>query len=387
MKLAIEGGEPSVKSKIPAFRGIRAGEAEAAWSVITFGSLSGYLGGHYRGGNHVEALEDEFSDILGVRHAVAVNSATSGLLAACYACGVGHRSKVLTTPYTMSATAAAPKHLGAELFWGDIEPLYFALDKAPITADAVIVTNLFGHPADLYKWRGVCNNMGAYLIEDNAQSPFALDGTEYAGTIGDIGVFSFNVHKHLQSGEGGICVTESEELANAMRRFRNHDELFPGSAGVGLNLRMTEVTAAIARAQLERRVEIIAGRIELAEELTYMAQPYAELFQVPPKRRGCEHVYYCWPLLVRGCDREWFVDAMNAEGVPLRKGYVTPLYKLPAFKASPHCPITENVERQMALFEVCAWNPTSEQRAQMREAFKKVCEEALRGEMRNAAGL
>jgi len=377
VKLAIDGGEPAVEGLLPVFNTIDGAEIAAAVEALKTYPLSGYLGGVYRGGPQVEALEDEFSGLVGVKHAVAVNSATSGLLAACYACGMGDWSQVLTTPYTMSATAAAPAHLGATVMFGDIEGETFTLSQHEIgyhQPDIAIVTNLFGHPAHLQAMKERCGST-TLLIEDNAQAPFAMEGSQYAGCIGDIGVFSLNVHKHLQCGEGGICVTNNTAFASAMRRFRNHDELFPGSIGVGLNLRMTEVTAAIARAQLAKKDRIIASRIELAEELTDMVRPYSEWCRPPVVREGCQHVYYCWPLLIPSRQRDRFVDAINAEGVPLRKGYVTPLHKFPGFQFErSNCPKTEMVEDMIALFEVCAWDPTAAQRKQMQEAFAKCCE-------------
>ncbi len=371
MRLAIDGGEPAVVGPMFRFNMIGGAEARAAAAAVYAGPLSGYLGGELTGGLRVEALEYEFAGVLGTRHAVAVNSATSGLLMACAAVGVGRESTVITTPYTMSATAAAPAFLGAKILFGDIEDKTFNLDTIyGSDVSAVMVANIFGHPTRLQGWKKVCDSLKIPLIEDNAQSPFAMEGKRYAGTVGDIGIFSFNVHKHLQSGEGGIAVTDNNELADRMRLFRNHAEL--ASSSLGLNLRMTEVTAAIALAQLARRDEIISSRIELAEELTDMAR--STIGGWPPVvRDGCKHVYYVWALQLDH-DRDWFVDAMKAEGVPLKAGYVKPLYRLPAFKQDAHCPVTEAVDKRIVLFEVCGWDPSKAHRLQMREAFKKVGE-------------
>ncbi len=388
MSLAIDGGKPAVSSPLHKFNTIGAEEVRAAAAAMYAGPLSGYLGGELHGGLRVEALEDEFAGELGARHAVAVNSATSGLLMACAAAGVGRESTVVTTPYTMSATAAAPAFLGANLIFGDIEDQTFSLqtipEMFPKNMKALIVTNLFGHPAPLEAMKGVCEvDFKCALIEDNAQSPFAMEGKRYAGTVGDIGVFSFNVHKHLQSGEGGIAVTDNDELADRMRLFRNHGELAGLPSGLGLNLRMTEVTAAIALAQLAKREQIISSRIELAEDLTDMVKDIPGL-RPPVVREGCRHVYYVHAMLLDH-DRDWFVKAMQAEGVPLKAGYVKPLYKLPAFKQDTYCPITEAVEKRIVLFEVCGHDPSAVQRKQMREAFSKVGEAYAKKQVQSEA--
>lgn len=146
---------------------------------------------------------------------------------------------------------------------------------------------------------------------------------------------------------------------------------------LGLNLRMTEIQAAIALAQLQRRGVLIGSRVELAEELTHMMANIPDL-QLPTVREGCKHVYYMHATLVLNGDRDWFVKVLNAEGVPVKAGYVTPLYRIPAFnRAAPSsCPVTERVESQIVTFEVCRYDPSRRQLKEMKDAFLKV-EEAF----------
>src|SRR5260370_719881 len=156
-----------------------------------------------------------------------------------------------------------------------------------------------------------------------------------------------------------------------MRMARNHGEL--AGASIGLNLRMTEVTAAIALVQLKKADKIISERIEIAETLTDMVKDLPDITP-PVVRDGCKHVYYCWAAKIDS-DRDAFVDAMVAEGVPLRKGYVEPLYKLPAFqKFKTHCPVAEKVQSCLALYENCSYSPTTQQLKQFRIAFEKVAD-------------
>lgn len=381
-----------VKWPLKQFSTIGKKEVEYAGVAMEY-ALSGFLGGELRGGQMVQKLEEMWCHAFGCTHAIAVNSATSGLLAACHAIGVTNE-EVIVSPYTMSATAAAPAFLGADLTFIDVDENY-CLDPRLVadefrpskpkygipTPKAIIATNLFGHPAQLQLLAQLAHANGAFLIEDNAQAPFAMENNVYAGTIGDIGVFSLNVHKHIQSGEGGIVVTDNDDFAHAIRMFINHGEM-AGSVSVGLNLRMTEVTAAIACAQLSRAREIIQSRIDLAEHLI-AGLKNNPLVKINPPRPECAHVYYVLPMEVNpNVPREWVVHRLAEEGVPLEAGYVAPLYWLPAFKELAPlcgCPITEKLHKEsLVYFEICGYDPTPEQVQQIIQAFEKVHDEAQR---------
>ena len=371
--LALEGGKPAVSSPLRPYNSIGPEEVAAVVATIKRGPLSGFMGGERHGGLMVQALEQQMCEMFGSKHAVACNSATSGLLTACMAAGIGRNSNVISSPFTMSGTVAPAVLLGADILFADVGAATFNLvtgDSMPGRADALIIPNIFGHPASLWRFRKACDSLNMVMIEDNAQGWFSKENGKYAGTIGHIGVFSFNVHKHLQCGEGGICLTNDPELAYRMSMARNHGELSGGA--VGLNLRMTEVEAAIALSQLAKGRALVDSRIELAEAMTHMVVNYPGL--VPPLvREGCDHSYYMWALTVEK-ERDWFVDAMIAEGVPMRKGYVDPLYRLPAFaKYKSHCPTAEWLhDTALATFEICAVNPSAKQLRGMRDAFDKV---------------
>lgn len=345
--------------------------------------LSGYLGGKTHGGVYIQRFEELWAQKFDSSHAIACNSATSGLLAACMAIGLGSGDEVITTPYTMSGTIAPAVLLGANVIFGDVDPETFclkpSLDLLTAKTKAVIVTNLFGHPAELAWWRKTADTHGFYLIEDNAQSPLAKENSSYAGNIGHIGVDSLNVHKPLQAGEGGVIRTNDDGLAHRLRLAINHGEMASQSSfpGVGLNLRMTEITAAIAITQLARADEIVENRINQAEGLTSAASGIEWL--TPPKvRDGCRHVYYTWSFLYDqeklGIPRELFIRAMEAEGFPLVNGYVAPLYRLPAFaKYARSCPVAEALhDSKLGFFENCSWTLTADQIQQFGEALKKI---------------
>lgn len=379
MTLALFGGRPAIEKYVKSFSTVGFEEIEAAKEAILTGPMSGFLGGQPYGGPYVQRLEELWANRFGVKHAIACNSATSGLLAAC---SLFNGDRVFTTPFTMSATSAAPRFFDRTLVYGDVDEDYFTLTtKDFYRPDSVVVTNLFGHPANLMEFKELCTKHYVNLIEDNAQSLFAMEGSRYAGTFGDVGVFSLNIHKHIQCGEGGICVTNDDNIASHLRHFINHGEM--AGRKIGLNLRMTEVTAAIAIAQFKKADAIVTGRIKQAEALSEVASKY-EWITPPAVRAGCKHVYYLWAAKFNhrllGIPRKRFIEAMTAEGMPLQGGYVAPLYRLPAFeKFSTSCPVAEDLhDNTLVLFENCAWTLTDEQIEQFSLALKKIENNILR---------
>ena len=277
-------------------------EEEAVLRVLHRNQLSGYVAGKDTSGVEVSRLETNWAEFFGVNYAIACNSATSGLLAACMAIGVGHGDEVIVPFLTMSATACAPNVLGAQIVLADVDE-NLCIDVNHVgklineNTKAVIATNLFGHPAKLAQLRAMCDSVNAFLIEDNAQAIGAKEGNRYTGTIGHIGVFSLNYHKQIQAGEGGICVTDNYALNIKLRGAINHGEHmsldFPG-----LNLRMTEITAAIAIEQLKKLPDILKAKEEVARAIIGHMREYAYASPLPT-RDNCTNTYYAIPFLTR----------------------------------------------------------------------------------------
>lgn len=337
--------------------------------------LSGYLGGVLnKSGYWTERLEAEWAETFEVKHAIACNSATSGLLATCMAAGIGPNREVWTTPLSMSATAACAVRLGADVRFMDIETIRYGIDPKKLPRGeppfAIIVANIFGHPAKLKELRQWCHERGTILIEDAAQSPFAMEGKIYAGCVGHLGVFSLNVHKHMQCGEGGVVVTDDPTLAYRVRAAINHGEL--AQSIVGLNLRMTQPTAAIACAQLKKGLAIIRGRRALAHELTHIFRQVPGIV-LPGDDIDCSHVYYVWAARMSPYQRRPFVQYLNQRGLPVREGYAPLLHQV--FHSNDECLVAEDVQRELITFEVCAYSPTRRQLIKMQELVQRAVEE------------
>lgn len=394
MKLAIEGGTPVRTRPFPGYNTIGDEERRAVMAVLDSGVLSqfvGVWGPDFLGGPRVRGLESDWARYFGVRHAVSVNSATSGLYAAVGAAGVGPGDEVIVSPYTMSASAAAAIVYGAIPVFADIEPDTFCLDPESIRAKitdrtrAIIAVDIFGHPADWAAIRAVVGDRRIVLIEDAAQAPGAKADGRFAGTLADLGVFSLNYHKTIHSGEGGVVVTDDDELADRLQLIRNHGEAVVKAKGqedlvnlVGFNYRMTEIEAAIAAEQLKKLEGLVVPRVAAADYLTAGLRGMPGL-TAPVVRPGVRHGYYVYAIkfdaAAAGLSRGRFAEAVRAEGVPIHVGYVEPLYRQPMYRRGialgpdgfpfvqpgrrkvtyPDglCPVTERMHEQELLYLTC----------------------------------
>lgn len=360
-KLAINGGDKVRTELFPAYRVIGKEEEDAVVEVLRSGILSKYLGcwaDDFYGGPQIKEMEKEWANFYGVKHAISVNSATSALYCAVGAIGVEPGDQVIVSPYTMCASATAPLIYNAIPVFADIEYDYYCLDPDDIErkitdkTKAIIVVDIMGQPYDADRINAIAKKYGLYMIEDNAQGPLATYKGKYAGTLGDIGIFSLNYHKHIHCGEGGILVTDDDELAERLRLIRNHAEAVVEKKGVtnlnnmiGFNMRMTEIEAAITREQLKKVRWLVEER---RRNVQYLEENLKDIsFLTMPKiREGCEHSYYIHAIkydkAMTGVSREKFVAAMQAElmpielreaeGVKIGLGYMQPLYHQPLFR-------------------------------------------------------
>jgi perosamine synthetase len=410
--LAIHGGSPAVRRPLKPFSGIGSHERDAVLRFLDRGTpLSGFHGSAqptFFGGPEVKAFEAAWCKRFDVEHAISVNSATSALIAAMGAIGIGPGDEVITSPYTMTATAVAPLFYGGIPVFADIEPDYFCLDVGSVEraitprTRAILAVNIFGHPAELRKLRALAEARGLYLVEDNAQAVLAEEEGRLAGTIGHIGIYSLNIHKHIQTGEGGVCVTNDSALAKRLQLIRNHGENVIDWLGVedltnivGFNFRMSEFSAVMGLAQLERIDELVERAESIAKRLTEGTSNLAG-FVAPAVRAGCRHNYFMWSAKIDsgaiGASRGAFSKALTAEGFPNAEGYVEPIYRIPMFqkriaigrggfpfnltdRVYPNglCPIAEAMrETHVLQFQPVSWDADGGQVEMMIEAIHKV---------------
>ena len=370
-KLALFGGEKTRINSFPPFPVMGEEEVMAVVNVIKSNQLSGFIaaaGDNFSGGPKVQGLEENIKEYFNVKYAITLNSATAGLHSAFEALNLNEDDEVIVPPYTMSATASAVVMAGAIPVFADIDENSFCLSpdaiKKVVTkkTKAICVVHLFGNPADMDEIMIVAKENNLKVIEDCAQAPGALYKDRLVGKIGDIGVFSFNQHKTITTGEGGFAITNDDGFATRMRLVRNHGEAVVGdmdldetfSNVIGYNYRMTEIEAAIGLIQFSKIDKLNNLRIELAEYIIENLSGIEGLV-FPKIEKEKKHVYFLLPVKINPVtlciSRDQFVDALNAEGIPFGKGYVKPLYLLPYFQTGKHkykyqkgiCPVAERL--------------------------------------------
>jgi len=350
-KLAILGGQPLIKKRYPPYITVDEEDKKELMKVIDSGILSGFAanpGKTFLGGKKVLELEMAWSKKFNVKYSVTLNSATSALHAALFAVGVGPGDEVILPPSTMSGCSAVILALNAIPVFADENPETLCIMPESIEkritrkTKAIMPVHLTGNICEMDKILKIARRNKLKVIEDASQSPLGKFQGRLAGTIGDIGVYSLNCHKIIQTGEGGVAVTNNENLAIRMRLFRNHGEKYAHLMGrpqdalmAGLNLRMTELQAAVAKSQLRKLVRFTRHRIKLA---SYMTKLLKNIQGISPIKiyKECQNVYYIYHMKyeeeITVIPKKLFVDAVKAEGVPLYDDYCIPLYMQPVFQ-------------------------------------------------------
>jgi perosamine synthetase len=350
-RLALHGGPKTISAPFSRYNSISKEEMAAATRVIDSGVLSQFLGcwdPDFYGGPNVQAFERASEKAFGVKHAVTVNSLTSGLIAAVGAIGIEPGDEVIVSPWTMCATATAILHWNAIPVFADIEPETFCLDPKSVEANitpqtkAILAVDIFGHSADMTNLADMAQKHGLKLVSDTAQAIGARYHNKYAGTLADIGGYSLNYHKHIHTGEGGIMVTDNDDLAERMRLIRNHAEAVVGDKGIsnlsnmiGYNFRLGEIECAIGLEQLKKLDHLVERRRRMADRLTAGIADLPGL-RTPVVKPGCTHSYYVYPLILDigwlGVSRDVVCKALEAEGIgALARGYqnvhLLPMYQ------------------------------------------------------------
>ncbi|GAA4896758.1 DegT/DnrJ/EryC1/StrS family aminotransferase [Streptomyces coeruleoprunus] len=333
-------------------------EREAVLRVLDSGVLCGAFGQETR------SLETEMAALYGRAEAVSCSSGTAALHLAVAATGAGPGDEVVTTPISDFGTVAPVLAQGARVVFADVRADDGNLDPDAVEAavtprtKAVIAVHLFGGAADTVRLREICDRHGLTLIEDCAQAWFGEDPAgRLLGTLGDIACFSLQQYKHITAGDGGLTLTDDPELARRMRLFM--DKGWDRTEGrihrtMGLNYRMTELVAAVARAQLTRLPGVVARRRatagQLAEALTGI-----DGVRLAAREPLTGHAWWVVPLLVD--DNVRWAKGLEALGVPALPGYLErPLYANPALSgyAPGLCPRAERLIDRTLL--VLPWN-------------------------------
>jgi dTDP-4-amino-4,6-dideoxygalactose transaminase len=298
--------------------------------------------------SQVEQFEKEFAAAHKVKHALAVTSGSTALDICMKAIDLKPGDEVITTPYTFIATSTCILHAGALPVYVDIDPETFNIDPRRIEeaitdrTRAILPVYFAGEMADIDAICAIAKKHNLRVIEDAAQAPgVCLKGDRYAGTIGDAGIFSFQASKTLNSGEGGVITTNSDELADKIWGLRHvgrtKTSLWYEHHSLGFNARMTEFCGALLRTQLKKlepqnqlRMKNV-GRFFEGIRGVEGFEP-AKLHPGETRRGHYLVLLRYHPEKWNGLPREKFLAALNAEGMPCMAGYTFTSFENPLFR-------------------------------------------------------
>lgn len=319
-------------------------EKQAVLSVIDSGWLTT--------GKVTLEFEREFSEFVGSKYALAVNSNTSGMILAMEACGVRAGKAVITTPYTFVSTAACAVHLGADVFFADIEKDTYSISPEKIEeilkkdtehkVVAIVPVHVAGNLCNMEK---ICELARKYstpenkirVIEDAAHSFPSKTSRGYAGTLGDAGVFSFYATKTMTTGEGGMVTTNDDALAKRMTVMRLHgmdrttwDRYTSPRASweydiiePGFKFNLPDVLSAIGREQLKKATTFDQQRKQVVKKYNE-AFCDCDFIQIPPDGEG--NAWHLYLMRIRpemlDCDRNTFASELQASGIGISMHFI-----------------------------------------------------------------
>lgn len=291
-------------------------------------------------GDEGRKLETSIAAYVETKHAVACASGSDALLLALMALDVGSGDEIITTPFTFFATGAAVTRLGARPVFVDIDPRTYNLDTSRVAdlinshTKAILPVHIYGQCADMDPLLDIGERRGIPIVEDSAQAIGATDRGRRAGSMGLMGSFSFYPTKNLGgAGDGGILTTSDDDVAQRLRRLRNH-----GGANeyqheeVGINSRLDELQAAVLNVKMPHLDKWSDERVRLAgvyDDLLTNASPVFEV--IPPARReGVRHIYHQYVIRVPKY-RDALMEHLKDHGVGTKVYYPVPLHRQECF--------------------------------------------------------
>ncbi len=310
--------------------------------------------GRFIKGNDLRQFEQEFSEFCNTKYAVGVSSGTSAILLAMMALGIKKGDEVIVPSHTFIASASPAKFLGATPVYVDVDPETYTIDPIQLedaitdNTRAIIAVHLYGHPADMDPIMQIAASYDIPLVEDACQAHAGEYKGKRTGSMGDLGVFSFFPSKNMTvAGDGGMVVTSNEELAEKISMLRDHGrkEKYVSDM-LGLNLRLSEIPAAVGREQLKHLPEWTDRRRAVAAEYDRLL---AGVIETPTAAVWAKHVYHLY--VIQADDRDGLAQYLKDNGVSTGIHYPVPVHKQPCMEAGNiELPVTDAlVDRILSL--------------------------------------
>lgn len=280
------------------------------------------------GGKYVKRFEEDFAKFVGLKHGISNSNGTTALHLAVEALGIGEGDEVIVPDFTMMAVPNSVFYAGATPITIDSESETWNMDPDLIEeritdkTKAIIVAHVYGHPADMAKIMAIAKKHNLKVIEDCAEVHGATYDGKMCGTFGDIACFSFYGNKIISTGEGGMCLTNDDALAEEMRKLKNHYFGNPRFLHdkLGYNYRMTNIHAAIGVAQVEYADKLIQSRIDNAQLYSKLLAPL-DFFNLPACRDNVKNVYWMYGITIKDTSKiskEDFMTRLKEKGVDTR---------------------------------------------------------------------
>lgn len=319
-------------------------------------------------GPKIAEFEKSVAEYVGVKYAVAVSNGTAALHAACFAAGINEGDEVITTPLTFAASSNCVLYCGGTPVFADVDLTTYNIDaediKRKITdrTKAIIPVHLAGQPCDMDAIHKVAEEYGLIVIEDGAH---AL-GSEYKGrkigTLSDMTTFSFHPVKPITTGEGGMVVTNQEELYEKLILFRSHgitrDENFMTEnqgpwfyqqLELGYNYRMTDIQCALGCSQMKKLDRFLHRRRELAKRYDEAFRDVPEIV-TPYQLSNTNSGWHLYMIQTLKCDRKQMFEDLRAKGIGVNVHYI-PVYSHPYYRKHGYgdtcCPNAEQIYKHM----------------------------------------
>lgn len=315
-------------------------EARAVSAILKSGQLTS---ASTTGGTHVRAFEKTVTSFLKARYAIAVSSGTAALQASLHALNIKKGDEVLVPSFTFVATANAIVSTGARPVFVDITRKNYTIDsddlqrKITKKTKAIMPVHLYGNVAPVERISEIATRYGLPIIEDSAQSLGSTFKQKHTGTFSDLGCFSMYPAKVMTAGEGGFIVTNNRNLRDKLLLIRNHGMTSRGAKTFGLNLRLSEIHAAIADIQMKKLPKFLDARRRNAKLLTKLISNLG--IQAPAEQ---EHVRVNWYLYtIAIASRNKILKKLNQKGIGAASYYSLPVHKTQFHKKSVVLPVTD----------------------------------------------
>lgn len=307
-------------------------------------------------GKYVTEFEEKFSAYCGSKYGVSVANGTVALQLALLALGIKKGDEVIVPDLTFVATANAVSYTGAKPVFVDSERESWNIDPSKIEekitkkTKAIIPVHIFGHPCDMDPIMDIAKDRRLFVIEDAAEAHGAEYKGKRAGCFGTISCFSFYGNKTITTGEGGMCITNDEKLAEEMRFLKDHgmsSEKRYWHSKIGFNLRMTNIQAAIGLAQLEQIEKFIEAKRKNAHLYNSLLKD-VEGISLPPEMPWAKSIYWMYSVLVTdsyGMSRDKLAEKLKEKKIDSRP-FFYPMHQLPIYKSEKAFPVADDLSAQ-----------------------------------------